>query len=149
MYESVARLCSSWNTARTDEQKRKHDIQLLWRMRGVGWQKHIVSLPRILYVTDTSAPLPSRHLLPSVLTCLSLSWICYNILLSSLIHVFPCSAAPCVGLVAGATDIPALKAVRVVAPDMWILCPGVGAQGGDAQVRGRGSGESVKYDMWR
>jgi hypothetical protein len=40
-----------------------------------------------------------------------------------------------VGLVAGATDIPALKAVRVVAPNMWILCPGVGAQGGDAQVR--------------
>lgn len=43
-------------------------------------------------------------------------------------------AAACVGLVAGATDIPALTAVRVAAPDMWILCPGVGAQGGDAQV---------------
>lgn len=41
------------------------------------------------------------------------------------------------GLVAGATDIPALKAVRTVAPNMWILCPGVGAQGGDAQVRTR------------
>jgi orotate phosphoribosyltransferase len=39
---------------------------------------------------------------------------------------------PCVGLVAGATDIPALRAVRTAAPDAWILCPGVGAQGGDA-----------------
>lgn len=39
---------------------------------------------------------------------------------------------PCVGLVAGATDIPALRAVRAAAPDAWILCPGVGAQGGDA-----------------
>ena len=38
------------------------------------------------------------------------------------------------GLVAGATDIPALKAVRTAAPNIWILCPGVGAQGGDAQV---------------
>ena len=38
----------------------------------------------------------------------------------------------CVGLVAGATDIPALKAIRNIAPDIWILCPGVGAQGGDA-----------------
>jgi len=38
----------------------------------------------------------------------------------------------CVGLVAGATDIPALSAVRAAAPEAWILCPGVGAQGGDA-----------------
>ena len=38
------------------------------------------------------------------------------------------------GLVAGATDIPALKAVRAAAPSIWILCPGVGAQGGDAQT---------------
>jgi uridine monophosphate synthetase len=44
------------------------------------------------------------------------------------------TGSPCVGLVAGATDIPALKAVRAAAPDVWILCPGVGAQGGDAQV---------------
>ena len=40
----------------------------------------------------------------------------------------------CVGLVAGATDVPALKRVRSLAPDAWILCPGVGAQGGDAEV---------------
>ena len=44
------------------------------------------------------------------------------------------TTACCVGLVAGATDIPALKAVRAAAPSMWILCPGVGAQGGDAQT---------------
>jgi orotidine-5'-phosphate decarboxylase len=49
------------------------------------------------------------------------------------------AAAACVGLVAGATDIPALGAVRAAAPHMWILCPGVGAQGGDAQVSSRSS----------
>lgn len=35
------------------------------------------------------------------------------------------------GLVVGATDQQALVKVRSIAPDMWILCPGVGAQGGD------------------
>jgi len=35
------------------------------------------------------------------------------------------------GLVVGATDVDALRRVRVVAPDLWILAPGVGAQGGD------------------
>ena len=34
------------------------------------------------------------------------------------------------GLVVGATDPTALSAVRAVSPDMWILAPGVGAQGG-------------------
>ena len=53
-----------------------------------------------------------------------------TLLLCAIIH----AAAACVGLVAGATDIPALGAVRAAAPHMWILCPGVGAQGGDAQV---------------
>lgn len=37
-----------------------------------------------------------------------------------------------VGVVVGATDLKALKAVRELAPDIWILCPGVGAQGGAA-----------------
>jgi len=37
------------------------------------------------------------------------------------------------GLVAGATDIPALRLVRSINPTAWILCPGVGAQGGDAK----------------
>jgi uridine monophosphate synthetase len=36
-----------------------------------------------------------------------------------------------VGLVAGATDPEALARIRAAAPDLWILAPGVGAQGGD------------------
>jgi uridine monophosphate synthetase len=35
------------------------------------------------------------------------------------------------GLVVGATDPAALARVRVLAPDLWLLVPGVGAQGGD------------------
>jgi uridine monophosphate synthetase len=35
-----------------------------------------------------------------------------------------------VGLVAGATDPAALARIRAAAPDLWILAPGVGAQGG-------------------
>lgn len=35
------------------------------------------------------------------------------------------------GLVVGATHIEALRRVRREAPDLWILAPGVGAQGGD------------------
>jgi len=37
------------------------------------------------------------------------------------------------GLVVGATDPIALAAVRASAPDMWILAPGVGTQGGDLE----------------
>jgi orotidine-5'-phosphate decarboxylase len=40
------------------------------------------------------------------------------------------------GLVTGATDIPALKRIRELAPSAWFLCPGVGAQGGSAEVFG-------------
>ncbi len=36
-----------------------------------------------------------------------------------------------IGLVAGATHPEALRRVRLAAPDLWILAPGVGAQGGD------------------
>ncbi len=36
-----------------------------------------------------------------------------------------------VGLVVGATDPAALARVRAIAPDLWFLVPGVGAQGGD------------------
>ncbi len=36
-----------------------------------------------------------------------------------------------VGLVVGATDPGAMARVRAIAPDMWFLVPGVGAQGGD------------------
>ncbi len=35
------------------------------------------------------------------------------------------------GLVVGATQVEALTRVRQSAPDLWILAPGVGAQGGD------------------
>lgn len=38
------------------------------------------------------------------------------------------------GLVVGATDPIALAAVRSAAPDLWILAPGVGAQGGDLEA---------------
>ncbi len=35
------------------------------------------------------------------------------------------------GLVVGATQVESLARVRAAAPDLWILAPGVGAQGGD------------------
>jgi uridine monophosphate synthetase len=39
-----------------------------------------------------------------------------------------------VGLVVGATDPAAIARVRVLAPDLWLLVPGVGAQGGDLRA---------------
>jgi uridine monophosphate synthetase len=39
-----------------------------------------------------------------------------------------------VGLVVGATYPETLARVRAIAPDMWILLPGVGAQGGDLEA---------------
>ncbi len=36
-----------------------------------------------------------------------------------------------VGLVVGATQPEALTSVREIAPDLWVLAPGIGAQGGD------------------
>jgi orotidine 5''-phosphate decarboxylase, subfamily 2 len=38
-----------------------------------------------------------------------------------------------VGLVVGATHPEALRQVRALVPDLWILAPGVGAQGGDLE----------------
>jgi len=38
-----------------------------------------------------------------------------------------------IGLVVGATQLDALKRVRAAAPDLWLLVPGVGAQGGDLE----------------
>jgi len=38
------------------------------------------------------------------------------------------------GLVVGATDPEALARVRALAPDLWFLVPGIGAQGGDLQA---------------
>jgi len=51
-----------------------------------------------------------------------------------------------IGLVVGATDTSALTQVRLDVPEMWLLAPGVGAQGGDleralmAGLRADGSG---------
>ncbi len=39
-----------------------------------------------------------------------------------------------VGLVVGATDPSALAVVREAAPDLWLLAPGVGAQGGNLET---------------
>jgi uridine monophosphate synthetase len=39
-----------------------------------------------------------------------------------------------VGLVVGATDPAAISRVRVLAPELWLLVPGVGAQGGDLRA---------------
>jgi uridine monophosphate synthetase len=41
-----------------------------------------------------------------------------------------CSWSPDIGLVVGATDPQALERVRDQLPGTWILCPGIGAQGG-------------------
>ena len=38
-----------------------------------------------------------------------------------------------IGLVVGATDIEALRTIRKKYPEVWILSPGVGAQGGDVE----------------
>lgn len=55
--------------------------------------------------------------------------------------------SPCIGLVVGATDAVALsKARKAAGPSVWILAPGVGAQGGDldaacaAGMNAQGSG---------
>ena len=45
-----------------------------------------------------------------------------------------CSWSPDIGLVIGATDPAALEAVRDQRPEAWILCPGIGAQGGNMQA---------------
>ena len=42
--------------------------------------------------------------------------------------------SPAVGLVVGATYPEALAEVRGVAPDAWLLVPGIGAQGGDLEA---------------
>ncbi|MGQ9501941.1 MAG: orotidine-5'-phosphate decarboxylase [Anaerolineae bacterium] len=44
------------------------------------------------------------------------------------------SRYPNVGLVVGATDPQALARVRMAAPEMWLLMPGIGAQGGDLEA---------------
>lgn len=39
-----------------------------------------------------------------------------------------------IGLVVGATDSARVARVRAIAPDMWFLVPGIGAQGGDLEA---------------
>lgn len=39
-----------------------------------------------------------------------------------------------VGLVVGSTQIDSLKRVRTQAPELWLLAPGIGAQGGDLEA---------------
>jgi len=39
-----------------------------------------------------------------------------------------------IGLVVGATQLDALRRVRAAAPDLWLLVPGVGPQGGDLEA---------------
>jgi uridine monophosphate synthetase len=45
-----------------------------------------------------------------------------------------CSWSPDIGLVIGATDPEALETVRDQLPGAWILCPGIGAQGGSMEA---------------
>ena len=52
-----------------------------------------------------------------------------------------------VGLVVGATDPVALGAVRSAAPNLWILAPGVGAQGGDLEAALRAGLRSDGYGL--
>lgn len=55
-------------------------------------------------------------------------------LLSSSINTTSSSEPPRLGLVVGATDPSALQATRsCIGSDVWILAPGVGAQGGDLE----------------
>ncbi|MFW6362768.1 MAG: orotidine-5'-phosphate decarboxylase [Spirochaeta sp.] len=41
--------------------------------------------------------------------------------------------SPALGAVVGATDIESLQAIRIQFPELWILCPGIGAQGGSLE----------------
>ena len=43
------------------------------------------------------------------------------------------NTSPKIGLVVGATEPEALRRVRAIVPDMWLLAPGLGAQGGDTE----------------
>ncbi len=44
-----------------------------------------------------------------------------------------CSWGPEVGLVMGANDVEAMETVRRALPEAWLLCPGIGAQGGSLE----------------
>jgi len=52
------------------------------------------------------------------------------------------------GLVVGATDPVAARRVAAAAPDLWLLAPGLGAQGGDLGGTARALGPSAAHTLW-
>jgi len=52
------------------------------------------------------------------------------------------------GLVVGATDPAAARRVAAAAPDLWLLAPGLGAQGGDLDETARALGSSTARTLW-
>jgi len=52
------------------------------------------------------------------------------------------------GLVVGATDPAAARRVAAAAPDLWLLAPGLGPQGGDLEGTARALGPSAAHTLW-
>ncbi len=52
------------------------------------------------------------------------------------------------GLVVGATDPAAAARVAAVAPDLWVLAPGLGAQGGDLAATANALGPATAHTLW-
>lgn len=52
------------------------------------------------------------------------------------------------GLVVGATDPVAARRVVAAAPDLWLLAPGLGPQGGDLDGTARALGSSAARTLW-
>lgn len=52
------------------------------------------------------------------------------------------------GLVVGATDPAAAARVAAAAPGLWLLAPGLGAQGGDLEATARALGPSAGMTVW-
>lgn len=52
------------------------------------------------------------------------------------------------GLVVGATDPAGARRAAAAAPDLWLLAPGLGAQGGDVEAMARALGPSAQHTVW-
>ncbi len=52
------------------------------------------------------------------------------------------------GLVVGATDPVAASAIAEDAPDLWLLAPGLGAQGGDLAATAEALGPAASHTLW-
>jgi len=52
------------------------------------------------------------------------------------------------GLVVGATDPAAARRAAAAAPDLWLLAPGLGAQGGDLAGTARALGPDAAHTLW-